>query len=289
MHITFTKMQACGNDFVIIDQRSQPYKFSSEQLMAISDRHYGVGCDQIILLTHSQKADIAMKIYNADAGEAEACGNATRCVAKLIAAELKRSYLTIETMGGILPAWIEEHENSHTVVKIDMGAPRLKWQEIPLSQSMDTLNLDISNCQALPVSVPGLGQPSAVSMGNPHLIFFVDDIDKLPVDKLGPHFEHHEFFPQKTNVDFAEVVGNDTIKLRVWERGTGETLGCGSGACATLVAAVRRGLVSNEAKIVQRGGSMLISWAEGAGVLMKGDANLVFSGVLHNIFASQPK
>ncbi|NRD89316.1 diaminopimelate epimerase [Sphingopyxis sp. BSNA05] len=255
----FHKMHGLGNDFVIIDAREEELTLSGAQVTAIADRRSGMGCDQLIILRPSDKADVEMQIFNADGSEVEACGNASRCVAKLIGAETR-----IETAGGIIVGSATEDG-----AIVDMGKPRFEWQSIPLAYAMDTL--------AMPLGWEDLQNPAAVNVGNPHVIFFVDDSEIVELDRLGPMIEVDPLFPDKVNVNVAHIV-DGTIHLRVWERGVGLTRACGTGACATAVAAIRRGLVSSPVQVDLPGGSLVISWEDGKTIQMQGPTTYVFAG-----------
>jgi diaminopimelate epimerase len=268
MMIPFKKMHGLGNDFVVIDARAGNAP-DAAAIVRIADRHLGVGCDQVLVLgkAEDKSADLFMRIYNPDGSEAQACGNGTRCVARLFMDESGRGECTIQTVAGLLKC----EEAGGGLVKVDMGAPRLNWKDIPLSEERDTLELDALN---------GLyGAPVAVSMGNPHVVFFVKRAGDVPLEEIGPQVERHVLFPERTNVEFAEVTGPESIRLRVWERGTGVTSACGSGACATMVAAVRRGLTGRKAEITLDGGILQMEWRESdSHVLMTGPAVRVFEG-----------
>jgi diaminopimelate epimerase len=255
----FHKMHGLGNDFVIVDAREQDIELSAAKATAIADRHSGIGCDQLIILRPSEIADVRMQIFNADGSEVEACGNASRCVAKLIGDETR-----IETDGGII---IGNATTDGAIV--DMGKPRFEWQSIPLGYPMDTLNM--------PVGWEDLENPAAVNVGNPHVIFFVDDSAIVELDRLGPMIEVDPLFPEKVNVNIAHIRGG-AIHLRVWERGVGLTQACGTGACATAVAAIKRGLVSSPVEVNLPGGSLRISWEAGKSIQMQGPTIYVFSG-----------
>jgi len=252
-------MHGLGNDFVIIDAREQEMQLSGAQAAAIADRHSGIGCDQLIILRPSSKADVRMQIFNADGGEVESCGNASRCVAKLIGDETR-----IETDGGII---IGNATADGAIV--DMGKPRFEWQSIPLAYAMDTLNM--------PVGWEDLQNPVAVNVGNPHVIFFVDDSAVVALDRLGPMIEVDPLFPEKVNVNIAHIK-DGIVHLRVWERGVGLTRACGTGACATAVAAIQRGLVSSPVQVNLPGGSLVISWAVDENIQMQGPTTYVFAG-----------
>ncbi|WP_417616142.1 diaminopimelate epimerase [Parasphingorhabdus sp.] len=255
----FHKMHGLGNDFVIIDARAEEMTLSGAQAAAIANRHSGIGCDQLIILRPSSTADVRMQIFNADGSEVEACGNAARCVAKLIGDETR-----IETQGGII---IGNATADGAIV--DMGKPHLEWQSIPLAYAMDTLNM--------PVGWEDLQNPVAVNVGNPHVIFFVDDSATVELDRLGPMIEVDPLFPEKVNVNVAHI-SDDIIYLRVWERGVGLTMACGTGACATAVAAIKRGLVTSPVQVELPGGSLVISWQDGEHIQMQGPTTYVFAG-----------
>lgn len=273
----FIKMHGIGNDFVVVDARARPFVVNSGVARAIADRRTGVGCDQLIVIEPSERADAFMRIRNSDGGEVAACGNGARCVASLLLAESGAEEVRIETLAGILPARAAEG----AWFSVGMGVPRFGWREVPLAREMDTLHMDLS---IGPASQPVLSDPVGLSMGNPHAVFFVDDVAAVPIETLGPKLEHHPLFPERANIGVAQVRARDNIRLRVWERGAGLTLACGSGACAALVAAVRRGLTDRKAEIEVDGGLLLIEWAEADGhVLMTGPTAQVFSGTLDGL------
>ncbi|MEH6791289.1 diaminopimelate epimerase [Parasphingorhabdus sp.] len=255
----FHKMHGLGNDFVIIDAREQPIELSTAGAAAIADRHAGIGCDQLIILRSSSEADVRMQIFNADGGEVEACGNAARCVARLLGDETR-----IETAGGIITGQATEEG-----AIVDMGVPRFDWQSIPLAYAMDSMNM--------PVGWEDLQNPAAVNVGNPHVIFFVGDSTSVELDRLGPMIEVDPLFPEKVNVNVADIA-EGAINLRVWERGVGLTRACGTGACATAVAAIRRGLVSSPVQVNLPGGTLVIRWKEGGTIHMQGPTTYVFAG-----------
>jgi diaminopimelate epimerase len=253
----FHKMHGLGNDFVILDARAGDVAMDATRARAIADRRTGVGCDQVILLEPSQVADVRMRIWNSDGGEVEVCGNATRCVVLL-----EGRALTIETGGGVLAGDAEG---------IDMGAPRFGWDEIPLSYAMDTA--------ALPLGWEELSEPMAVNVGNPHVVFFVGDSDKVDLARLGPLIEHDPLFPERVNVNVASFEG-EKIRLNTWERGAGLTRACGTGACATAVAAIRQRLTTSPVEIRLPGGSLVIEWEANGTIRMSGPATYVFAGEL---------
>ena len=265
----FLKMHGCGNDFVVFDERAGPLGLTPRRAAAIADRRTGVGCDQFIAIEPApanSNADAFMRIRNPDGSEAGACGNATRCVADLLARETGRRVQVIRTIAGNLSA--EALPDGR--VRVDMGPARLDWSDIPLARPMDTLHLDLA--------VGPVADPAAASMGNPHATFFVDDVARLPVAELGPRLEHDTLFPERANIGFAQVLAPDRIRLRVWERGAGLTLACGSGACAALVNAHRRGLTGRRAIVVVDGGELDIEWRADGHVLMTGPVATSFIG-----------
>lgn len=261
MRAAFTKMHGLGNDFVVLDTREQALPpLTPAVARALADRHTGIGCDQVILLEPSETGDFRMRIFNADGGEVEACGNATRAVALLHGVPAQ-----IETAGGMLMV-----RPGQGGAAVDMGEPRFEWDAIPLAYAMDTA--------ALPVGWDELEQPAAVNVGNPHAVFFVDDCDAIDLEHLGPEIERDPLFPERINVNVATVENDTNIRLRVWERGAGLTRACGTGACATAVAAMRRGLVQNEVTVTLPGGPLLISWGEDGRITMTGPAAESFRG-----------
>ncbi|MEQ1619279.1 MAG: diaminopimelate epimerase [Terricaulis sp.] len=266
----YFKMNGCGNDFVIIDARSRgALPLSPTQARAIADRSAGLGCDQVIAVERSIRGDAFMRIWNADGGEVDACGNAARCVAWLLLEEGGAASRRIETGAGLLYA---QRAGEHRI-SVDMGSPLLRWEEIPLARAMDTARLDFA--------AGGLEGPGAVSMGNPHVVFFVPEAESAPVTRLGPVVEEDPLFPERANIGFAEVQTLDRIKLRVWERGVGETMACGTGACAALVAAHRQGRCGRRVEVILNGGSLEIEWRAGDDrVLMTGPVELEHTGEL---------
>jgi diaminopimelate epimerase len=265
--LSFHKMHGLGNDFVIMDRRSGKLSLSPAQIQRIADRRRGVGCDQLLLLEPSSKADVFMRVHNPDGSESGACGNGTRCVARLMMEQHGTTRARIETTAGVLT--VTAGVQGYTV---DMGVPRLGWDEIPLARPMDTLTLELA--------AGPLEGPAAVSLGNPHAVFFVDDAEAVPLEQLGPELEHHELFPQRANIGVAEVRDARTIRLRVWERGAGLTPACGSAACAALVAAVRRELSERAADVLLDGGRLRIVWNDANRVLMTGPASHSYRGRL---------
>ncbi|MBL8530254.1 MAG: diaminopimelate epimerase [Hyphomonadaceae bacterium] len=266
----YFKMNGCGNDFVIIDARSRgALPLSQAQARAIADRRTGLGCDQVIAMERSIRGDAYMRIWNQDGGVVEACGNATRCVGWLLMQDGGAATRRIETPAGMLYA----ERAGENIITVDMGSPLLRWEEIPIARAMDTTRLDFS--------AGGLQSPGAVNMGNPHVVFFVDDVAQIPVAEIGARVEHDALFPQGVNVGFAEVRSPEEIRLRVWERGAGLTKACGTGACAAVVAAHRQGRAGRRVNVLVDGGSLQIEWREGDDrVLMTGPVVLEHTGEL---------
>lgn len=268
--LPFVKMHGLGNDFVILDARRAPLKLGLAQVRAIANRHTGVGCDQLIVIEppRAALADAFMRIRNADGGEVGACGNASRCVAALLMDEAQSDHAIIETAAGLLDA----ESRGDGIVGVDMGRISFDWRDIPLAKAVDTLHLDLT--------VESLSDPVAVNVGNPHVVFFVDDSEAVALDRLGPMIETDALFPERVNVEVAQVLAGDRIRLRVWERGVGITRACGSGACATLAAAARRGLTGRSADVLLDGGALHIDWLKDDHVIMTGPVATSFSGML---------
>jgi diaminopimelate epimerase len=260
MAFRFHKMHGLGNDFVVIDARQTPFAVDAARARAIADRHTGIGCDQLILLEPSDAANVRMRIFNADGGEVGACGNASRCVALLIGGDP-----VIETAGGLIRGHAAAGGAS-----VEMGEPRFGWGEIPLAYAMDTA--------PVPVGWEELEGGIAVNVGNPHIIFFVRETDAIELDRLGPLIETDPLFPERVNVNVATIESRSHIRLRVWERGAGLTQACGTGACATAVAAIRAGLVDSPVTVTLPGGPLTIAWASGEQIVMTGPATHVFTG-----------
>jgi diaminopimelate epimerase len=260
----FHKMHGLGNDFVIVDARPEagnaPFDVTPALARAIADRRTGVGCDQLIVLAPSTTADLRMRIWNSDGGEVEACGNATRCVVQLTGAR------RIDSEGGLI-----EGEELDGEVEVTLGEPRFGWEEIPLAYAMDT--------SALPMAWDGLEHPMALNVGNPHLVFFVDDLNAIAIEDLGPAIENDAAFPERINVNVAQV-DEDGIRLKTWERGAGLTLACGTGACATAVAAIRTRRATSPVAVTMPGGALTIAWEPGQPIRMRGAATHVFEGEL---------
>lgn len=261
--LPFVKMHGLGNDFVVLDRRSGPQPLSAALVRAIGDRHRGVGFDQLAVIDTGTDTDLALTFYNSDGSVAGACGNATRCIASTEMARRGLARLTLRTERGVLVA--ETAGNGLT--RVNMGPPMLGWAEIPLARGLDPLHLPIT------------GDPVAVGMGNPHCVFFVKDADAVDVAVVGAATEHHPLFPKATNVEFAALLGTDHLRMRVWERGTGITLACGSGTCAVAVAAHLRGLTGRQVTIQADGGTLSVDWRDD-GVWLTGPTSRAFSGHL---------
>ena len=270
---SFLKMNGLGNDFVVIETRTQPFQPTAEEVRAIADRATGVGCDQLIAIDPSAKADAGMRIWNADGSEVDACGNATRCVGWILMQSSGRDAASIETAAGILYARRGEGTN----VSVDMGEPGLDWTQVPLAEEMDTRNIEL---QVGPIDAPVLHSPSVASMGNPHAIFWVDrDVWSYELERFGPLLENHPIFPEKANITVAQVTGPDALTIRTWERGAGLTRACGTAACAAAVCAARtRRTGRTVAVTVPGGGPLVIEWRDDDHVVMTGPAEWEFSG-----------
>ncbi len=266
--IAFRKMHGLGNDFVVIDQRREASAIDGAAARALADRHTGIGCDQLILIEmpRDPMAQIFMRILNTDGSEAAACGNGARCIARLIAEETGERRVRLETLAGLLDAELLPDRR----VAVDMGPARTSWREVPLAREMDTLRVDLA--------AGALASPVCTSIGNPHATFFVGDADAVDLAALGPVLEHATLFPERANIGVATVRGPERIRLRVWERGAGITQACGSGACAALVAANRRGLTGRHATVALDGGDLDILWRDDGHVVMTGPATLAFEG-----------
>jgi diaminopimelate epimerase len=267
--VPFLKMHGLGNDFVVLDFRRGAIPLGAGAARRLADRRTGVGCDQVILLEPPRHpaAQVLMRIHNADGSEAEACGNATRCVADLLHRETRDPRVRIETVAGLL----EAEALSDGSFAVDMGPARTAWYEIPLAHAADTDRVDLT-------SGPLTGAV-CTNIGNPHATFFVDDIDAVDLEALGPALEHHPLFPERANIGIAEIGDRRRIRVRVWERGAGITPACGTGACAALVAAHRRGFTERRADVELDGGTLDIAWREDGHVIMTGPAMLSFEGV----------
>lgn len=266
--VNFRKMHGLGNDFVIIDTRVQDLQLTTNEICLICDRHFGVGCDQLVMLSQSDQADIYVQFYNGDGSQSGACGNATRCVADILMNETRLDQCVIETDAGHLHA--RRAENNF--ITVNMGEPALDWNQIPLASDMDTLKL------------PFTGAPTAVNMGNPHCVYFVDEIVDNNVNEIGKVTENNELFPERTNVEFVHKIDENHFRQRTWERGAGVTLACGSGACAVAVAAIRNDFAQKDTlmTITLDGGDLLIEWKTSDNcVYMTGPVAHIFDGTLH--------
>jgi diaminopimelate epimerase len=268
MQVPFLKMHGLGNDFVVLDARTKPLALPAETIQWVGDRHRGVGFDQLITMEPAKDADVFFRFHNSDGSEAGACGNGTRCVASLVLAESGRQSISIRTIAGMLGA----ERLADGTVRVDMGPPRLGWQDVPLAREMDTLHV--------PMQADGVSDAACCSMGNPHANFFVEELEALDVFRIGPLLEHDPLLPDRANIGFVQVLARDHLKLVVWERGAGYTLACGSGACAALVNAGRRGLVEARCTVTLPGGDLVIEQREDGHVLMSGPVATSFTGVL---------
>jgi len=275
----FVKMNGAGNDFVVVNALEKPFAPTADQVRAVASRQTGQGCDQLIAIEPSANpasaADAFMRVWNADGGPVETCGNALRCVGWMLLQSSGKDIVSIDTLGGLTTARREPNGR----ITVDMGEPRLAWEQIPLDEAMDTRGIEL---QVGPIDAPILHTPGAVSMGNPHVVFFVDTVpDDAFVTATGSLIEHHPRFPEGVNVGFAHVINRGHIRLRVWERGAGLTRACGTGACAALVACARRGLTDRAAEVIVDGGALNICWDEATGhVLMTGPVEVERTGTL---------
>ena len=276
--IKFTKMQGLGNDYVYIDAINQDIEKESELALFVSDRHYGIGSDGLILICKSKIADFKMKMFNPDGSEAEMCGNGIRCVGKFVYDKglTQKTLITIETLAGIKKLKLNLENGKVKNVKVDMGEPILEAEKIPVCSDEKIIkNLKI-NVEDMEFNI------TAVSMGNPHAVVFIKNIEKFNVEKYGKQIENNILFPKRTNVEFVEIINKEKVKMRVWERGTGETLACGTGACATVVAGVLNNFIERKANVELLGGILEIEWnKEDNHIYMTGEAKTVFEGNLY--------
>jgi diaminopimelate epimerase len=274
-HLHFRKMNGLGNDFVVLDARERPIAMDEAKARAIADRKTGIGCDQLIVLEPSRKADVTMRIWNNEGGEVESCGNATRCIADILFEEKKTARATIDTKGGFLVA----EKGGDKLVTVDMGAPRFDWKDIPLSEKFhDTRYIDLS---VGPVEAPLIHSPSVVNVGNPHCIFWVKDLDVVDLARVGPMLEHHLLFPERANITLARVDAKNHAVIKVWERGAGLTLACGTAACAVMAAGFRLKRLDARATITLPGGDLFMAIRESDGhVIMTGPVTYEFEGDL---------
>jgi diaminopimelate epimerase len=266
MRLPFTKMHGLGNDFVVIDARERPLGLSDDQKRRIADRRRGIGCDQLIILERSARADVFMRIHNPDGTEAGACGNATRCVAGRLMAERGVERIVVETISGLL----ETRAADRGDIAVDMGEVKTDWRDIPVAEACDTLHL--------PLALGALSDPVGVNVGNPHAVFFVPDVAAIDLEKLGPELEYAPLFPERANIEIVQHLTSGRLRMRVWERSAGITQACGSGACAALVAAARRGVTGRKADVVLDGGTLTIEWLPNNHVLMTGGWTTSFRG-----------
>ena len=265
--VPFAKMHGLGNDFVVLDFRREQVALAPALVRALADRHRGIGFDQLIVLRDSRRADVNMQIYNADGSESGACGNASRCIARELMVEIGRKRASLETLAGVL----EARSAGNGLVTMDLGEVHSGWAEIPLSEERDTLHLRVAEAD-------GLGEGVAVNVGNPHVVFLVDDPDSVDLARLGPRIEHAPLFPERANVSVAQVAGPGRIRLRVWERGVGITAACGTAACAAVVAAARHGLAERSAVVELDGGQLGVEWNAHDHALLTGPAVTVYRG-----------
>jgi diaminopimelate epimerase len=268
--IKFIKMHGLGNDFVVVDARSTPFNVTKASVFAMANRHTGLGFDQLITIEPSNdpRATAFMRIHNSDGSEVSACGNAIRCVARLLFEQTKELKITLETSAGLI---IASHAKGNTENYIvDMGLALHNWWEIPLSQEYDT--------DHLPLTLNILTDPVAVNIGNPHIVFFTEDVETVPLHQLGPKLEHHSLFPQRVNIGVAQIINKNNLRLRVWERGAGLTQACGTGACAAAIAANRRGLTNKLVKVNLDGGNLDIELKPDGRVFMTGPASICYKG-----------
>ncbi|MCF8469769.1 MAG: diaminopimelate epimerase [Parvibaculum sp.] len=276
----FVKMNGTGNDFVVLDLRRAPLALTDAAARAIADRETGIGCDQLITIENPRGGgDAFMGVRNQDGGIVETCGNAARCIGKLLLDETGADAVTIETLGGDMVASRADNDE----ITVDMGAPRLLWNEIPLSEEFrDTRAIEL---EIGPLGSPVMHSPGVVNMGNPHAVFFVDDLDAIDLERSGPMLEHHPLFPERANISIARVLSPARIELRTWERGTGLTKACGTAACAATVAAIRRRKTERKVTVTLPGGNLTVEWLaddeNGHGhVLMTGPVVFEFEGEL---------
>jgi diaminopimelate epimerase len=257
-------MHGCGNDFVVIDNRNQDLEFSNSEIKLICDRNYGIGCDQLVVISKGSHKDISAysRFWNSDGSVSNTCGNATRCIASILFGELNTEKVKVETPAGI----IECVKTVKGLISVNVGTPKTDWKDIPLSRKISTLKL------------PFAGSPTATNFGNPHCTFFVDDLNEIDIQDKGPTIENNSLFPEKTNVQFVQILDKTNIKMRVWERGAGVTLASGSSSCAAVVAGIRRGLLSDKVRVTLDGGTVEVE-KRSNGVWLTGPVKYVFSGV----------
>lgn len=274
----FTKMHGCGNDYVYVNCLEEKVENPNETAKMVSDRHFGIGSDGLILICPSSKADFEMKMYNADGSEGAMCGNGIRCVAKYVYdyGLTEKTTITVDTKAGIKQLELNVENGKVATVKVDMGAPAIKAEQIPVISKEDTVI-------AKPIEIAGTEyEMTCVSMGNPHAIVFVEDTEQVEIEQIGPLFEHNEIFPDRVNTEFIQVIDRNTINMRVWERGAGETWACGTGACASVVACVLNNKTEDEVLVHLRGGDLKIKYdRDKETVFMTGPATVVFDGKIN--------
>jgi diaminopimelate epimerase len=271
--IPFRKMNGLGNDFVVIDARERRIDFTDAQARAIADRKTGIGCDQLIVMEKSSLADVKMRIWNAEGGEVESCGNASRCIADIVMNEKGADSASIDTKGGYLVG----NRVGHLQVSIDMGKPHFDWDKIPLSEKFqDTRHIEL---QVGPIDAPLIHSPSVVNVGNPHCIFWVKDLDIVDLSKIGPMIENHPLFPERTNVELAKIISRDHMEIKVWERGAGLTKACGTAACAVMAAGFRLRMIDAECRVTLPGGDLFMREDRTTGhIIMTGPLQYDFEG-----------
>jgi diaminopimelate epimerase len=267
--LPFRKMHGLGNDFVVLDARARPLELSGTQVRAMADRRTGIGFDQLLIIEPAQAdGDVFMTVRNADGGVVSSCGNGARCIAAVVMDDLNKNAVVLETLAGPVAAT----RTKDGLVAVDMGPARLDWQEIPLAIAENTAHLDLV--------IGGLSNPVAVNMGNPHVVFFVKDVDDIDLSDLGPTIETHVLFPERTNVEVVEVIDRNHVRMRVWERGVGITQACGTCSCAVGVAAARRDLTERTLTVTLDGGDLLVEWRDDGHVIMTGPVAETYSGLL---------
>ena len=273
--IAFRKMNGLGNDFVVIDARERAVTISEAQVLAIADRKTGIGCDQLIVMEKSSLADVRMRIWNAEGGEVESCGNASRCIADIVMEERGASSVTIDTKGGFLVG----KRAGKLMVTIDQGTPRFDWDQIPLSEKFaDTRHIEL---QVGPIDAPLMHSPSVVNVGNPHCIFWVNDLDVINLGRVGPMLENHPLFPERANIEMAKVVSRNHVIVNVWERGAGLTKACGTAACAVMAAGHRIKIIDAQCRVTLPGGDLMMAVDESNGhIIMTGPLAYEYEGVL---------
>ncbi len=274
-HIPFRKMNGLGNDFVVLDRRNSAFAMDAVKARAIADRTTGIGCDQVIVLDTSDVGDVRMRIWNNGGGEVESCGNAARCIADLIFDEKQQATASIDTKGGFLVA----RKAGDKLVTVDNGVPRFEWKDIPLSEPFhDTRHIEL---QVGPIDAPLIHSPSVVNVGNPHCIFWVDSLDVIDLGRIGPMLEHHHLFSEGANITLARVDARDHVTIKVWERGAGLTLACGTAACAVMAAGARIKIIDRTCRITLPGGDLFMEWRESDDhIIMTGPVAYEFDGVL---------